>query len=82
LLHEESIPRTVSDKSYSQAGPIPTSLGELDELRYLSLDGNNFSGSIPDVFHELTNLGASLHVSGAAIVSFVVLTYICNCWRK
>ena len=38
------------------AGPVPSALGDLDELRYLSLDGNNFSGSIPDVFTGLTNL--------------------------
>ncbi len=41
------------------SGPIPKSLGELDELRYLSLDGNNFSGTIPDVFHHLLHLGTS-----------------------
>lgn len=52
-----------------QAGPIPESLGELDDLRYLSLDGNNFSGSIPDVFHELTNLGM-FTVSVSAILCF------------
>mgnify|MGYP001102979454 FL=1 len=40
-------------------GPIPISLGELDELRYLSLDGNSLSGTIPDVFQNLVHLGTS-----------------------
>jgi hypothetical protein len=39
-------------------GPIPVGLGELDALRYISLDGNNFTGTIPDVFHDLSKLGA------------------------
>ena len=41
------------------SGPIPKSLGDLEELRYLSLDGNNFSGTIPDVFYNLLHLGTS-----------------------
>ena len=40
-----------------QAGTIPSALGELEGLSYLSLDGNRFSGVIPDVFENLSNLG-------------------------
>jgi len=36
---------------------MPVALGELDALRYLSLDGNNFTGTIPDVFRDLSKLG-------------------------
>jgi hypothetical protein len=61
--------------NHSQAGPIPTSLGELDELRYLSLDGNNFSGSIPDVFHELTNLGMSPRLTYLFLISFRITNF-------
>ena len=41
------------------AGPIPETLGELENLKYLSLDGNNFSGTIPDIFYQLNKLGTS-----------------------
>ena len=47
---------------FFQAGPIPKSLGELDELRYLSLDGNNFSGTIPDIFEQMVHLGELIHI--------------------
>ena len=44
-----------------KTGPIPMALGELDALRYLSLDGNNLSGTIPDVFYDLSGLGMCMN---------------------
>ncbi len=44
-----------------KTGPIPLALGELDALRYIALDGNNLSGTIPNVLYDLSGLGMCMN---------------------
>ena len=43
-------------------GPIPSELGNLENLEWLRLSGNDFSGSVPEELGNLTKLiGLYLH---------------------
>lgn len=43
--------------NYAVSGELTPEIGDLRELEYLRLDGNGFTGSIPDSFGNLFNLG-------------------------
>ncbi|KAK4737719.1 hypothetical protein R3W88_001416 [Solanum pinnatisectum] len=48
--------RTLSLRSNSLSGLLPSDIGSCTELRILNLENNNFSGSIPTTFFNLNNL--------------------------
>jgi len=45
-IHVSSERLLINDRGITDA--IPSAIGELKNLRYLFLSGNNFSGAIPD----------------------------------
>jgi Leucine-rich repeat (LRR) protein len=63
-------------------GTLPTELGNATNLRYLALDWNDFTGTVPQIFKNLTFLSK---FSQAALLSFAhcapsVLTFLFSCF--
>ncbi|XP_059461242.1 receptor-like protein EIX2 [Corylus avellana] len=59
---------TYLDLSYNHFSILPKLIGSLTKLQYLNLSDNNFFGTIPPQFGNLTNL-ISLDISGYVMLS-------------
>jgi Leucine rich repeat len=56
-------------------GTIPRVLGDLENLKFLLLNRNQLSGSIPNSFEQLTKLGKLMSVIGDQIQIY----FVCPC---